>query len=150
MHVRFRYGSTFNYFHNRRTAVFPQAGIKKIASGASESSMKRLKEINLEEGKPTVADALMILKSSIGNAKSGNVGCLYIIHGYGSSGKGGAIREKARQWLNAQARNGDVKCVINGEDFDLFNVKALELKNKYKELEQLLKVCNHGVTVVEF
>lgn len=73
--------------------------------------MKRLKEINLEDGKPTVADALIILKSSINNTKSGNVGCLYIIHGYGSSGKGGAIRDKARQWLNAQARNGIVKCV---------------------------------------
>ena len=111
--------------------------------------MKRLKEINLEDGKPTVADALIILKSSINNAKSGNVGCLYIIHGYGSSGKGGVIRDKARQWLNAQARNGVVKCVINGEDFNLFNFKALELKNTYKELEQLLKVCNHGVTIVE-
>lgn len=111
--------------------------------------MKRLKEINLENGKPTVADALMILKSSISNAKSGNVGCLYVIHGYGSSGKGGSIREKARQWLNAQARNGVIKCVINGEDFNIFNFKALELKNTYKELEPLLKVCNHGVTIVE-
>lgn len=30
--------------------------------------MKRLKEINLEDGKPTVADALIILKSIINNA----------------------------------------------------------------------------------
>lgn len=111
--------------------------------------MKRLKEINLEDGKPTVSDALLILKSSVNNAKSGNVGCLYIIHGYGSSGRGGAIRDKARQWLNAQARSGVVKSVINGEDFNIFNFKALELKNTFKELEQLLKVCNHGVTVVE-
>jgi len=111
--------------------------------------MKRLEEINLEDGKPTVADALTILKASINNAKSGNVGCLYIIHGYGSSGRGGSIREKARQWLYAQVRNGVVKSVINGEDFNIFNFKALELKNAYKELEQLLKVCNHGVTIVE-
>lgn len=111
--------------------------------------MKRLNEINLEDGKPTVADALIMLKSSINNAKSANVGCLYIIHGYGSSGKGGVIRDKARQWLNAQARNGAVKSVINGEDFNIFNFKALQLKSTYKELEQLLKVCNHGVTIVE-
>lgn len=111
--------------------------------------MKRLKEINLEDGKPTVADALNLLKMNVNNAKSGNVGCLYIIHGYGSSGKGGAIRDKTRQWLNAQARNGIVKCVINGEDFNIFNFKALELKNTYKELELLLKVCNHGITIVE-
>lgn len=41
------------------------------------------------------------------------------------------------------------KAIINGEDFDIFNAKARELKSTYKELEQLLKVCNHGVTVVE-
>ena len=98
---------------------------------------------------PTSADALTLLKSSIANARRGNVGCLYVIHGYGSSGKGGVIREKVRQWLHAQERNGTVKAVINGEDFTIYNFKALELKNKYKELEQLLKVCNHGVTVVE-
>ena len=98
---------------------------------------------------PTSADALKLLKASIANAKSWNVGCLYVIHGYGSSGKGGVIREKVRQWLHAQERNGSVKAVINGEDFTIFNFKALELKNTYKQLEQLLNVYNHGVTVVE-
>lgn len=111
--------------------------------------MKRLKKIDLEAGMPTSADALALLKSNIANAKSGNVGCLYVIHGYGSSGRGGVIRDKVRQWLNAQARNGTVKTVINGEDFTIFNFKTLELKNQYKELEPLLKVCNHGVIVVE-
>ena len=46
-------------------------------------------------------------------------------------------------------RNGTIKAVINGEDFNIFNFKALELKDKYRELEKLLKVCNHGMTVVE-
>ena len=40
--------------------------------------MKRLKEINLEDGKPTVADALIILKTSVNNAKSGNIGCIIL------------------------------------------------------------------------
>ena len=75
--------------------------------------------------------------------------CLIVIQGYGSSGKGGKIREKARQWLNAQVRNGKLKTVINGEDFNIFTPKALDLKNKYKELESLMRVTNHGVTVVE-
>ena len=46
-------------------------------------------------------------------------------------------------------KNGKIKTVINGGDFNVLNFKALELKNKYKELEQLFRVCNHGVTVVE-
>jgi hypothetical protein len=109
----------------------------------------QVKEINLENGMPTCDEALCELKSSLNSAKQSKYKCLLVIHGYGSSGKGGAIRLKARQWLNAQLKNGKVKTVINGEDFNIFNFKALELKNKYKDLEQLLKVTNHGVTVVE-
>lgn len=109
----------------------------------------QVKEINLEEGMPTCDEALSELKVAVQSAKQSKYKCLIIIHGYGSSGKGGKIREKARQWLNAQVRNGKLKTVINGEDFNIFNSKALELKNKYKELESLLKVTNHGVTFVE-
>ena len=99
--------------------------------------MNKYKEINLEEGMPTVEEAMSYLKMSITLCKQNKIGCLAVIHGYGSSGKGGAIRAKARQWLNAQVRNGTIKAVINGEDFDVLNFKALELKNKYKELEKL-------------
>ena len=109
----------------------------------------QVKEINLEEGMPTCDEALSDLKSAVRSAKQSKYKCLIIIHGYGSSGKGGKIREKARQWLNAQVRNGKLKAVINGEDFNIFNPKALELKNKYKELVSLMRVTNHGVTVVE-
>ena len=65
-------------------------------------SMKRLKEINLEDGKPTVSDALIILKSSINNAKSGNVGCLYIIHGLTVSDD-----EKRKQEVRPYSRIAD-------------------------------------------
>ena len=110
---------------------------------------KPIDYINLEEGMPLGDEAMDMLKNKINRCRQNKFKCLYIIHGYGSSGRGGVIREKVRQWLHAQARNGTVKAIINGEDFDIFNAKARELKSTYKELEQLLKVCNHGVTVVE-
>lgn len=104
-----------------------------------------IKEINVENGF-TSADAIDYIKQVISNNKKT---CLYIIHGYGSSGKGGIIRQKVRSYLNAQLKNGKVRAVINGEDFNVLNFKALELKNKYKELSELFTVCNHGITVVE-
>ena len=104
-----------------------------------------IKEINVENGF-TSDEALAYVKQVLSNSKKV---CIYIIHGYGSSGKGGIIRQKIRSFLNAQLKNGKIKAVVNGEDFNVFNVKALELKNKHKELEQLFRVCNHGVTVVE-
>jgi hypothetical protein len=111
--------------------------------------LKKYKEINLEDIVSSCDEALRIIKNEIKNGKSNKVGCIMFIHGYGSSGKGGIIRVKARQWLNAQVRNGVIKAVVNGEDFNIFNFKALELKNQYKELEPLLRVVNTGVTVVE-
>ena len=104
-----------------------------------------IKEINVENGF-TSDDTIAYVKQVIANSKKT---CIYIIHGYGSSGKGGVILQKVRSFLNAQVKNGKIKSVINGEDFNVFNFKALELKNKYKELEQLFRVCNHGVTIVE-
>lgn len=106
-------------------------------------------ELNIKYGMPVVADALNRLKRSLESYRREKVRCVLVIHGYGSTGKGGAIREKARQWLKAQERNGQIKTVIFGENFDIFNFKALELKNRFRELESLLRVCNHGVTVVE-
>ena len=106
-------------------------------------------EINIKEDMPQVADAMKYLQDSIARLKRDKCECVLIIHGYGSTGKGGAICQKARQWLKAQERNGKVKSVVFGEEFTLFNFKALELKNKHRNLEQLMHVCNNGVTVVE-
>ena len=104
-----------------------------------------IKEINVENGF-TSDEALVYVKQVLSNSKKT---CIYIIHGYGSSGKCGVIRQKVRTFLNSKLKNGKIKAVINGEDFNVFNFKALELKNKYKEVEQLFRVCNHGVTIVE-
>lgn len=106
-------------------------------------------EINLEIGMPPAADAMRYLQDAISRLKREKYGCVLIIHGYGSTGEGGVIKRKARSWLNAQVRNGTLKTVINGEDFGIFNFKALELKNKCRELEEFLDAGNEGVTVVE-
>lgn len=69
----------------------------------------QLKEINLEIGMPTCDEALIELKNAVESAKQNKYKCMLIVHGYGSSGKGGKIREKVRQWLNAQVKNGKLK-----------------------------------------
>jgi hypothetical protein len=106
-------------------------------------------ELNIKSGMPIVADALRYLQDSITRLKREKYDVVTIVHGYGSTGQGGAICVKARQWLKAQERNGKLKRVIFGEDFTLFNFDALALKNQCRALEPLLRVCNNGVTVVE-
>ncbi len=98
---------------------------------------------------PTVAEAMDYLRESLSRFKNDKFQCVLIIHGYGSTGKGGTICKTARQWLKAQERNGKIKAVIFGEDFTIFSSKALELKNKFAQLEPLTRMCNNGVTVIE-
>ena len=48
--------------------------------------------VNLEAGMPTVDMARTHLNMTLRSAKANRVKVLKLIHGYGSSGKGGAIR----------------------------------------------------------
>ena len=111
--------------------------------------MSAYTELNIKEGMPPVCEAMAYLKNALDRCRRNRYKCILVIHGYGSTGKGGAIHDKARQWLKAQERNGKIQSVIFGEDFSIFNFKSLELKNRYHELDPLMNVCNHGVTVVE-
>ena len=106
-------------------------------------------EINIKEDMPVVADAMRYLQDAIARLKRDKYDVVLIVHGYGSTGKGGVICAKARQWLKAQERGKKVKQVFYGEDLTIFNFAALALKNKCRELEPLFRVCNNGVTVVE-
>jgi len=109
--------------------------------------MKNAIEVNLEEGLPTVEEALARLKGAIN--RYGKNQCLVLIHGYGSTGKGGIIRQKVRQWLYAQVRNGKIKRCVNGEDFGIFSADAREMYAKYSGLNGYKDVGNHGVTIIE-
>lgn len=106
-----------------------------------------MREVNLEIGYPVVAEAMRNLRQEIKNCKKREI--LLIIHGYGSSGKGGKIHDAARRWLKAQERNGILNAVISGEDFDMYNLKALELKNRSPGLKDFLNAGNCGITIVE-
>ena len=66
--------------------------------------MSRYSEVNIKDGMPTVAEAMNHLKKLIENSKKDS--CIVIIHGYGSTGNGGTIRDKARQCLMDQKKNG--------------------------------------------
>jgi len=105
--------------------------------------------LNIEKGMPSSQDALFDLKKSIMLLKQRGTKCVIVIHGYGSSGKGGVLCKRARQYLKAQEANGSIKTVIFGENFEMFNIKAMELKNKYLELNSVYNRYNNGITIIE-
>jgi hypothetical protein len=88
--------------------------------------MSYLKEVNVKYDMPTADDAIKRITFNLRNGKLLGVSALKIIHGYGSTGKGGKIRQEARRYLEGQRRKGLIYDFIAGEDFSIFNTATIE------------------------
>ncbi len=75
-----------------------------------------------------------------------------IIHGYGSSGKGGAIRTAIREQMAQWQREGKVRSVVPGESWSIFDASSQDLRQRYAFLgkDEDLDRGNAGITLVEF
>lgn len=108
------------------------------------------KTVNLEQGRPFVATAIKKLLSEIQMAKIEQVRVLTIIHGYGSSGKGGAIRNECRKNLDYLCSTGEIKGFIPGEDFSGRSGPVKIVLRRFPELvnNRNLDKRNPGITLV--
>jgi hypothetical protein len=108
------------------------------------------KVVNLEAGRPTVETALARMIEIIEDAVRNNLSIITFIHGYGSSGKGGAIRMESRKMLEFLKSKGTIKEYIPGEDFNhrLGRVKAVLNRYPQLKLDKNLNKANRGITLV--
>ena len=58
-----------------------------------------MKVVNLENGSPTASQAMDRLTNELYRLRASGIPYVKIIHGYGSSGKGGAIK-KLNTWVH--------------------------------------------------
>jgi len=108
------------------------------------------KTVNLEQGRPVLERALQKLKDAIEDAAKNNVQVLTLIHGYGSSGKGGRIRLECRKNLDYMKSNGRIHDYIAGEDFSRKFGPAKMLLQRYPQLsrDSNFNKGNRGITLV--
>ncbi len=106
--------------------------------------------INLELGRPLVSSALKQLEFSLASVRARGGRLVKIIHGYGSSGKGGRIRTESRRLLNSYKNKGRVTAIVHGEKFSIFDAGTRYLLDKCPELssDRDLGAGNMGVTFV--
>lgn len=109
-----------------------------------------LKEVNIKADLPTASDAIKRITYNIRNGKDWGAGAIKIIHGYGSSGKGGKIRTEARRYLDDQKHKGMIRDYIKGEDFSIFDEGTRQAFVHCDELrkDSDLERHNNGVTIV--
>ena len=107
------------------------------------------KIINLKQGHPPLETALRRLTVEIDIARREGVQVLILIHGYGSSGKGGVIREECRKALEYMRSRKEIDDFIPGEGGGKSGpAKALFRRYPQLSYEKNFKIPNPGLTIV--
>lgn len=104
--------------------------------------------INIAHPPLSGSDAELLLDESLRSVRgSSSFRILRIIHGYGSSGKGGTLRETARNWCFARRRQ--TRAVLHGEDVTPFDKRAQEIAAACGvSITSDLGPANDGMTIV--
>jgi hypothetical protein len=112
--------------------------------------MSAMRTFNVEAGLPTLDEARRLVIAEIKQAKRDGARVLKVIHGYGSSGKGGALCIGLRKSFRLRKKEGVIKDFIAGEDFSIFNDTALALVEAVPEVrgDPDLNATNEGVTIL--
>ncbi len=106
---------------------------------------------NLENGMPIVDQALERFLRRLSEASASGAKVLKVIHGYGSTGRGGKIRDAVRRELGRMLARGDVAAVVHGEEYSSATIAGRDLLSRFKELKATERPdsSNHGITLVE-
>jgi hypothetical protein len=105
---------------------------------------------NIEKFMPTVYQAEILVKNNLETYRRKGVKVFKIIHGYGSTGKGGALRTGLRDYLTQLKRARIIADFVPGEDWSIFNEqtrKVLDLDDSLRKDSDLEK-SNAGVTII--
>lgn len=106
--------------------------------------------LNLEQGMPLVEAALSRMEKGLTEARFSGMKAVRLIHGYGSTGRGGAICTGVRSELARMHRAGEIKDYIPGEEFGAFDHRSRRFADQYPEIvrDPDYGNQNHGITIV--
>ena len=118
----------------------------------AKTAAPTLRTVNLELGKPTVEQAVVKLNQALFSAKASGTKIIKLIHGYGSSGKGGAIRQGILRELENKKAEGIIKEYVPGDAFSPFSPAGRKALAAMPELSRDRDYSrgNLGITLVLF
>ncbi|MCR5200847.1 MAG: Smr/MutS family protein [Saccharofermentans sp.] len=111
-----------------------------------------MRTINLEAGMPTSQAAMNTLNNRIYAERASGARCVKIIHGYGSTGRGGAIRKECRRKLLEYKTRRVIKDICPGEKFGPFEEDGRRMSAVCPEVRNDIDWgrSNPGITIVMF
>lgn len=105
---------------------------------------------NIEKYMPTVYQAEILVKNNLETFRRQGIKAFKIIHGYGSTGKGGALRTGIRNYLEQLKKAKIIADYVPGEEWSAFSEitrKVLDLDNSFRKDVDLGKM-NAGITII--
>ncbi len=119
---------------------------------AKANTKFQLRSVNLEAGRPSAAQAVTRMNQALASAKASGTKAIKLIHGYGSSGKGGVIRQEVLRVLAEKKKDGSIRDFVPGEEFSPFSASCRKALNSLPELsrDQDYSRSNKGITIVLF
>ena len=98
-----------------------------------------------------MAEALRRLDVELVAARSKGAKLVRVIHGYGSGGSGGKIKDAARKRLRQLERKGQIKGLVTGEEYSEASERGRVLLKAYPTLKNSVRpdARNRGITFVE-
>lgn len=109
-----------------RTTVCPFCGFEQSVE-TIKARRTGVKEVNLKLGSPNTHEALERLLQALNDAMVEGADRLVVVHGYGSSGRGGLIRNAVRKRLREWQASGRVRELRFGEDGRSMNPGETEI-----------------------
>lgn len=106
--------------------------------------------LNLETEKPTVDEAIALIEREIEICKKIGIVVLKVIHGYGSSGSGGAIKKALKTWSIMAKRRKLFRDFVKGEEWNFNNEKSDEIKKLCPDVlgDLELYYSNPGISLI--
>ena len=107
----------------------------------------KVKEVNIERGNPTTDAAIRKLINELSTAKGAGYKAMVLVHGYGSSGVGGAIKVAVRSKLKERSLSGIVRDFVPGEDWMNRKREFLDICPQLRSFSTYVE-GNRGLTVI--
>lgn len=106
--------------------------------------------LNLEDGMPLVEDAVSRMNMGLQELRVSHAKAVKLIHGYGSTGRGGKICACVRKGLADMKRRKQIRDFIPGEDFGPMDEASRKLAEQMKSIPKDPDYgrMNHGITIV--
>jgi hypothetical protein len=123
--------------------------VQSAVEQCTSRKKQKIRSVNIKDDMPLADTALSRLKVELHKAKQEGFKALKVIHGYGSSGRGGVIKQEVHRFIMSCEA---VANWIPGEDFSAEYTDTLQIlrHHPYLENDKDFRKRNRGITILIF